>query len=376
MIGLAHRGFSLKDPRDHIVNLLKEHGYITALSGVQHVMNHKEGDPAPRIGYDLHIGTADVAEIKAAEWLDNAPQEPFFLSVGFVETHRKYPLHNFDINAGRVIPPDPMPDVPEVREDMARFMEDARILDTKMGKVLAALRRNGLEENTLVICTTDHGISFPDMKCNLYDGGTGIFLIMRGPGGFQGGRVIEGLVSVIDIFPTLCELLDIERPERLDGISMLPLITGNSDKIRDAVFSQVNYHASYEPVRAIRTERYKYIRRYDKRLKPVLPNCDDGLSKRYWLDHGWKDQKYQREELYDLVFDPHERNNLALSKDYKALLEKMSSWLDSHMKETDDPLQKGYIAAPPDAILNDADDIDPSGKTYKASELYDFCRPK
>ena len=179
-----------------------------------------------------------------------------------------------------------------------------------MGTVLASLRRNGLEDNTLVICTTDHGIAFPTMKCNLYDGGTVIFMIMRGPGGFSGGRTINSMVSVIDIFPTICELLEIENPGRLNGTSIMPLIRSEKDEIRGEIFSQVNYHAAYEPMRAIRTKRYKYIHRYGNKRTPVLPNCDDGLSKQYWLDNGWEDMILPDEELYDLVFDPNERNNL------------------------------------------------------------------
>jgi len=151
-------------------------------------------------------------------------------------------------------------------------MESTSILDEKMGTVLAALRRNGLEDNTLVICTTDHGIAFPTMKCNLYNAGTGIFLIMRGPGGFSGGKTINALVSVIDIFPTICEPLEINNPDWFDGTSVMPLIREEKKEIRVDIFSQVNYHAAYEPIRTIRTKRYKYIRHYGDKKTPVPPN--------------------------------------------------------------------------------------------------------
>ena len=72
-------------------------------------------------------------------------------------------------------------------------------------------------KNTLVIYTTDHGLAFPDMKCNLTDHGIGVALIMDGPVPFSGGRVIDSMVSHIDIFPTLCDLLEIERPAWLQG---------------------------------------------------------------------------------------------------------------------------------------------------------------
>ncbi len=375
MIGLAHRGFSLKDPGMHIVNTLKKYGYITALSGVQHVMSWKPGDPWKRIGYDQYVGDADVAHTKAAEWLDHAPQEPFFLSVGFVQTHRDYPEESYRIDASRQSTPGPFPDVPPVRKDMAMFEESAKILDDKMGTVFAALKRNNLLENTLIICTTDHGIAFPEMKCNLYDGGTGIFLIMRGPGGFKGGKVIDSLVSVIDVFPTICELLDIEKPVWLEGKSIMPLIRGEKDEIRDAVYSQVNYHASYEPMRSVRTKRWKYIRRYGDKKTPVLPNCDDGLTKTFWMENGWKDHILPEEELFDIYFDPHERRNLAGDPQHSGILLEMQHKLAEQMKASGDPMMKGFIKAPPDARLNDANGISPKEKTSTAAELYDFNKP-
>jgi arylsulfatase A-like enzyme len=374
MIGLAHRGFVLKDPHTHINFLLKKNGYYSALSGVQHETAANGEEFYKAIGYDEFLGKPNEAHIKASAWLDKAPKNPFFLSVGFTETHREYPKHKADINPDHLIPPQPLPDVPEIRQDMADYMESVRVLDEKMGVVLAALRRNGLENNTLVICTTDHGLAFPTMKCNLYDSGIGIFMIMRGPGGFTGGRTINSLVCVIDIFPTICELLEIQKPALLDGTSVMPLIKDEKEEIRQDIFCQVNYHASYEPIRAIRTKQYKYIRRFGDKKTPVLPNCDDGFSKTYWLNNGWKDMQLPSEELYDLVFDPNERNNLVGDPSKKKVLKEMQTRLDQLMKETGDPLINGYIKAPPDAILNNPDDISPKDKTYKASELYDFNR--
>ena len=95
---------------------------------------------------------------------------------------------------------------------MAEYIDAARTLDAKMGRVFAALQDNGLADNTLVICTTDHGIAFPTMKCNLTDHGLGVMLVLRGPGGFSGGQVLDALVSQIDIYPTVCALAESQRP--------------------------------------------------------------------------------------------------------------------------------------------------------------------
>ena len=95
---------------------------------------------------------------------------------------------------------------------MAAFKASARSLDHGVGMVLNALEAAGLDEETLVIFTTDHGMPFPGAKATLYDRGLGVMLILRGPPPFQGGRVLDALVSHIDLYPTICDHLGIERP--------------------------------------------------------------------------------------------------------------------------------------------------------------------
>ncbi len=180
-----------------------------------------------------------------------------------------------------------LPDTPAVRRDMAAFKASARHLDHGVGNVLAALDENGLGERTLVICTTDHGLPFPGAKATLYDRGLGVLLMLRGPGGLWGGRVIDAPVSHLDLFPTVCELAEIEPPSRLDGTSLLPLVRGSVDRLHEELFAKITYHAAYEPQRAIRTDRFKYIRRFGDHAGPVLPNCDDGPTKDELIAAGW-----------------------------------------------------------------------------------------
>lgn len=356
MTGLSHRGFRLKNYSHHILHTLRKAGYTSVLAGIQHIAH---GPEAPRriIGYDLDIGPHNVAHERASEFLSDSPPQPFFLSVGFGETHRAFPPIDPGVNPDYCIPPLPFADTPETRKDMMSFKKIVRTLDSKIGMVLNALDQNGLAENTLVICTTDHGIAFPRMKCNLTDGGIGVMLIMRGPDGFNGGKVVDGLVSQIDLFPTLCDMLGIERPGWLQGVSILPLINGQADDVRDEIFAEVNYHAAYEPQRCVRTKRWKYIRRFDKRLKPALVNCDDSPSKLLWINNGWMDTVLPESALYDLMFDPGETNNLVSDKAHKQILEDMQERLERWTRETDDPLLKGQVPAPENARLNDPDDI-------------------
>jgi len=358
MLGLAHRGWSLYDYNTHIVHTLRAAGYRSTLCGVQHIARD-----AGVIGYDGILKPATMKAEGVADaavgFLRSQPQQPFFLSVGFIETHREFRQPGPAEDPRWCRPPDPLPDTPETRRDMAAFKASARALDAAMGAVFDALDAAGLADNTLVICTTDHGIAFPYMKCNLTDHGTGVMLIVRGPGGFEGGKVCDAMVTHLDIFPTVCDLLGLERPAWLQGASLLPLVRGEAEEIHDAIFTEVTYHAAYEPMRAVRTKRWKYIRRFDGRTTPVLPNCDDSLSKDVWLAAGWRERPVAAEQLYDLVFDPSEACNLAGASSRAAVLEEMRGRLDRWMRETGDPLLKGRVPAPEGAKVNPADGLSP-----------------
>ena len=360
MIGLAHRGFRLHDYRQHIVNVLREQGYRSTLIGVQHVAPQSD-----MIGYDevVPLESSNAAHVApaAVEWLRHAPQEPFFLSVGFFETHREYPQAPPEASRYVSVPP-PVPDLPETRGDMACFHASAHVLDEAMGQVFDALATNGLAENTLVVCTTDHGIAFPGHKCTLTDRGMGVMLLMRGPGGFESGRVIDGMVSHIDIVPTLCEIVGCPAPKWAQGRSIMPLIREETAEINDAVYAEVSYHAAYEPMRCVRTNRWKYIRRFGDRRAPVLPNCDDSPSKTIWLESGWAGHPHPSEALYDLAFDPQETRNLATEGDYQAGLRDMRECLDHWMRDTDDPLLGGDVPAPSGARVNSPDGVSPREK--------------
>ncbi len=347
MTGLAHRGYSLNDYGQHIIHTLRREGYLSVLAGVQHVAGSTaEKEAWQVIGYDTCL-EGDLCEQRAASFLENSPNSPFFLSVGFHETHREFPaLQDSAENPNYCLPPSPLPDTPETRADMARYKASARELDRKMGIVLDALERSGLADNTLVICTTDHGIAFPRMKCNLYDSGIGTMLIIRGPGGFAEGRVIDCMTSHLDIFPTVCDLLQIEPPSWLQGKSLLPLANQETTELHDELFFEINDHAAYEAVRAVRTERWKYIRRIDDHRTPELINCDNGESKTLWLDYNWKEQPVPEESLFDLVFDPNETNNLAGDAIHQKTLKAMRARLRRWMKASNDPLLYKGIAPP------------------------------
>ena len=358
MLGLAHRGFSLNDYSRHLLHWLRPRGYHSTLIGVQHIAKQ-----AATIGYDEVVATKGnhVAEVAPAarDFLKRPPDRPFFLDVGFFETHREFHTPSASEDPRFTEPPATVADTPLTRQDMAAFHASARVLDDGVGTVLDALESAGVAQNTFVISTTDHGISFPGMKCNLTVHGTSVYLILRGPGGFTGGKVSNAMVSHLDLYPTICELLNIEKPSWLEGKSLFPLVRGEVPEIHEELFAEVNYHAAYEPKRAARTRRFNYIRRFADKRTPVLPNCDDSLSKDLWLKNGWRQQAVPREFLFDSLFDPNETRNLVNDAAYAPALAEMRARLDSWMQRTNDPLLQGSVKAPAGAVVNDPDGTSP-----------------
>lgn len=398
MLGLAHLGFSLNDYHQHLLwTLRRSAGYPATLIGLQHIAKNPDV-----IGYDKvqqfpgnHVEQVAPA---AAQFLGNHPKQPFFLNVGFFETHRSFRKPRPQEPPAYTKPAHTLPDTPETRADMSGLRASIRALDWGMGVVLKALDDNNLTDNTLVIATTDHGISMPHMKCFLYDGGIEVRLIIRGPGGFEGGKLCDSLISQVDIFPTICDLLQIEPPGWLQGKSFLPVlhsflpghhpgatfrekyyspstrtvtaVTKNVPRVmevRDEVFAENNFIVAYEPVRAVRTSRYKYMRHFGNRHRPVLCNTEDSPSKQVWMDYGWGERYVPTEELYDLVFDPNETANLAEDPTAAGALKDMRNRLDRWMHATNDPLLKGPIRPPRGALINSPDAISPTDHVERVS---------
>jgi N-sulfoglucosamine sulfohydrolase len=362
MLGLAHRGFRLNDPRQHLAAVLRTHGYDTVLVGMQHVT----AEHPSTVGYDtVHqppgLPWDEIASIAAATIRERAARSdsaPFFLDVGFEETHRPFP--DVDPDSGHYVrPPSILPDTVETRTDMAGFHASAHRLDRGLGVILDALDDAGLADRTLVIATTDHGLPFPQMKCTLTDHGTGVLFILRKPGRIPTGQVSDALVSQLDLFPTICELIGIGKSDWLQGTSLLTLFDDPTGEVNSSVFAEVTYHAAYEPQRAIRTKRWTYIRRFDTHRLPVLANCDEGPSRQLLLESGWAAQEVEAEQLFDNLLDPMQRRNVAQNPASRRTVDAMRTHLEAWMIATADLLINGPVPLPVGASMNDADSLSP-----------------
>ena len=349
MLGLCHRGWDLMDRSRHLAHFLGQQGFHTVLSGIQHEFDLSRGE-SPYVEhlesdgdiFQLDISAAEASAAFLNRRAKDKTDQPFFLWTGFFMPHRKFPDADPD-NARYLQPPAPLPDTPEVRQDMADYAAAVEIADKAFGTVMDALETSGLAENTMVILTTDHGIAFPLMKCNLTSHGTGVTFAIDYPGNPSKGQVNNALISQLDVFPTICDLLQLPKPDWLLGESMRPLIEDGAKSIREDIFAEVTYHAAYEPMRMVRTDRYVYIRRFEKDLRRVMANVDDGHARRLMLQRGFDKIKRQAIELYDTYFDPVESRNLVGDPTYAEVLAEMEERLQAWMKRTDDPILKGPI---------------------------------
>lgn len=361
MLGLAQRGFSI-DYDKHLVNYLNKNNFHTLLCGIQHeagwYLDHEEG--AKAIGYKENITSSNegyrqedltIWDQKNAgnlcKWIDDYNKDkPFFISYGMYATHRRYPdVIDEEIDENMVNPPYPIPNNKETRKDHARYMTSAKSADYCFEKVIQSLKYNNLYENTIIIFTTDHGLANPFSKCTLFDSGIAVSLIMRVPDSNSKGKIVDNLVSHIDVFPTLCDLLGLEKPSYLNGKSFIKSFDDVEADTRDEIFAEVSFHTSYEPIRCIRTKRYKYIRYYDASyLKINESNIDESLSKDYFVQNDLDKQMKYEEALYDLYYDMGERNNLIDNTEYYKVKISLKEKLDKHLKETNDIILNGEIA--------------------------------
>ncbi|OIB58371.1 sulfatase family protein [Natrialba sp. SSL1] len=389
MLGLAHGDWKLGPDERVLPDLLGDAGYETHLFGLQHITEYPD-----QLGYDyIHTEqpltaetspavheTAranDVADEFASVLESNQPDEshdPFFASIGFFELHRVEENGGFGFEADRYDAPDPedvaplefLPDEPGIRSDIAEINGMLGALDEAMGTVLDALEEVGVTDETLVVFTTEHGLAMPRAKGCCFDPGIEGALLMRYPARIEGERTVDDLISNVDVFATLLELADAPMPETdLAGRAFTSLLVGGGGgwddegdyEPRDRIFAGMTWHDRYNPMRAIRTERWKYVRNF-WHLPDIYMTTDIYCSAagREMHEQFYGDQRAY-EELYDLEADPLEQENLVLedtpdrvetpdqngNQAVAAVRERLRAQLVDWMSETNDPLLDGPV---------------------------------
>lgn len=286
-------------------------------------------------------------------FLDSAGTRPFFLWVGFHEPHRPYRAETVPHphSPARVTVPPYLADTPETRADLALYYDAIGHMDGAIGEMMAELDRRHLTDHTLVIFLSDNGPPFPREKSTLYDPGTRTPLILSWHGRIPAGTTYDrGLVSTVDLTPTILELAGGKPPEGMQGRSFAELVTAPSTYAgREYVFSERNWHDCDEHQRAVRTSRYKLIRTDAYTDLPLCTAADIGASPSFLalraLAKAGRLTAAQRRlfevprarlELYDLKADPWELHNVADQPAYAKEVRQLAGVLQQWMEQSGD----------------------------------------
>ena len=273
------------------------------------------------------IKTAD----KVTELLREHKDEPFFIAAGFFRPHVPFvaPRSFFEAYPHEqiVMPPivhndwDDIPQqginyvtsvdgemsIEQEKKAVAAYYASTTFLDTQIGKILKTLKEEGLDENTIVIFTSDHGYLLGEhrfwMKVSLMEESVRVPLIIKVPG--KNPHVCHSLVELIDLFPTVSLLAGFEPPDHIQGRSLVPLFDQPLQKIRDFAFSvsKRNGRMGY----LVRTNDWAYIQYGEE--------AEAGM------------------ELYDMKYDPRQYNNLVSNPQYQNTLQKMRDRLSAKLEE-------------------------------------------
>lgn len=349
--------FDLYEDERHAAEVFRDAGYESVLYGFEH-----ETLDCTRLGFDRIVGGSGEAHNGGGnledfpetmdEWLaSRSDSRPFYIQVGSHETHRSVDHYDAppDDRLGLTVP-DHLLDTEEVRDDVARFQGLVARWDAAIGGILDWLDRHELSGDTVFVLTTDHGIDFPMMKGTLSDDGIEALALVRYPrGGLQPGARIPDVVSHVDLLPTVCELAGIPPEPQFEGESLAPMLRGEKPSgtatRRGTAFAEKTFHDSYDPMRCVRTGRYKYVRYFEVSVMEDIRVDTVSRWGRYVKERCVRRQLDQ-EELYDLCRDPGERENVVQRDDYAEIAADLRRRLVEWMRATDDPLLAGPVMSP------------------------------
>jgi len=297
---------------------------------------------------DYNTSSADPAQIwdessAKAHYMNREPGQAFFAIYNFTSSHESG-IHNYNPeelvhDPDKMILPPYHPDLPEVREDWARFYDNITTMDSQAGEILDELEAEGLAENTIVVFYGDHGGILTRSKRYLYDTGTRVPMLVRFPDKYKHlapgkpGTKSDRLVSFIDLAPTLLSLAGIDKPEYLQGKAFLGKNTEEAPEY--VYFFRGRMDERIDVMRGICNERYRYIvnfmphRPYGQYIEYLWRQKTTRLWEQTYLEGNCNEvqskfwERKPSEELFDMEADPWEVNNLAGNPEYQEMLEQM-----------------------------------------------------
>ena len=348
----------VKEGTQSVVQYLKPLGYRVAMAGKRHIK------PESIFSFEYLTDGNKVDEYpKIDAFVKDAKskEEPFCLFVCSKEPHTPW-----DKGDATMFPPDKLTlppffvDTEETRENFSRYLAEINYLDWQVGQVLEIIDNNGLKENTLVIFASEQGNSFPFAKWTCYDVGVRSAFIARWPGKIEPKSISDALIEYTDVLPTFIEVAGGTPAEILDGKSLLKILKGEEKVHKEYAYSLqttrgINNGSEHYGIRSIVSNQYRYI----LNITPEVPFKNNITERETWWN-GWKKEaetdtfaaklvkNYQyrpARELYDVVNDPYNMNNLAEDAEYKETIEKLHSELLAWMESCGDRGQETEMEA-------------------------------
>ena len=333
-----------------------EMGYETAHFGKFHT--------APRSQFPYsHINTSRET-LPAVEFLSNYDgDKPLFLVVCSYPPHTPW-IKNTVYDPARIKLPPNFVDTSETRNDRANYYSDVTLMDGFLGDILDATEKKGMNENTLVIYTSDQGANWPFAKWCVYDQGLRVPFIARWPGKIAPGSTTDAMINLADLLPTCIEAAGGSAPKNLDGRSIVPILFSRREEHRNRVFGTHTGNdnggpgtANHCPARTVRDRRFRYIFNLDPETTFTTHITGQQTGPHYlphwdsWVEKAKLDEKaksivhaYQHrpvEELYDLEKDPYEMENLAARPEYGPMLKDMRQEL-SRWRRSQNDFEQNY----------------------------------
>lgn len=365
---------------EHVPTLgesLRKAGYVNGiLAKVEHLK------PQNKFCWDFVVEGRDLAHGRSPElyyqqakaFFQKAAVEgrPFFLMANSQDPHR--PFAGSEQERQRVGFPGPqarpsrtyqpdgieipcfLPDLPDVRLEMAEYFTSVHRCDETVGKLLQALEEAGLADQTLVMFMSDNGMALPFAKTNCYRASTRTPWIVRWPGKVKPGTVdSRHMISGIDLMPTLLAALRLPPVEGMDGRSLLPVLEGRNQEDRDRVFTV--FHATAGkgdyPMRSVQDHRFGYIFNAWADGKTEFRNeSQSGLTMKAMSAAARTDEAVAarvkhflyraEEEFYDYETDPCALKNLIDDPRHRSRIEAFRKELHQWMLAVKDPLLAKY----------------------------------
>jgi N-sulfoglucosamine sulfohydrolase len=288
-----------------------------------------------------------------AHWRNRPEGKPFFSVFNIGVTHEsqiwKKQKDSLWVDSRLDVPVPPyLPNTEIAKNDIRRMYSNIAEMDARVGEILTELEADGLLENTIVFWYTDHGGPLPRQKRLLYDSGLKVPMIIRFPEAQFAGQRDERLTSFIDLAPTLLSLANLPIPDYIQGSAFL----GKNMRLEEPKFvfaAADRFDETTDRVRSVRDNRFKYIKYYEtekpmylevsyRNQMPIMQELlklkrNNALSPEQQL---WFRTTKPKEELFDLINDPHELHDLSQNPDFKVKLDELRSACDSWTSEIND----------------------------------------